>query len=118
MNLNGKPTNPGELRVPITLQAPTIGIDAGGAQRPSWADLTNGTVQSKWVNVHGSEAWVADQAGKAVSAATVTIRYRSDVTSRCSILKGSDRYEIVSIDDIQERHEYLELKVKRITGSV
>jgi SPP1 family predicted phage head-tail adaptor len=68
--------------------------------------------------VHGSEAWVADQAGKAVSAATVTIRYRSDVTSRCSILKGSDRYEIVSIDDIQERHEYLELKVKRITGSV
>lgn len=118
MNLNGKPTNPGELRVPITLQAPTIGTDGGGAQRPTWTDLVSGNVQAKWVNVHGAEAWIAGQAGKAVSAATVTIRYRSDVTTRCSILKGSDRYEIISLDNIQERNEYLELKVKRVTGSV
>lgn len=116
MNLNGKITNPGELRVPITLQTPTIGTDAGGAQRPSWSDLA--IMQAKWVNVHGAEAWVADQAGKAVSAATVTIRYRADVTTRCSILKGSDRYEIISLDNIQERSEYLELKVRRVTGSV
>jgi hypothetical protein len=30
------------------------------------------------------------------------------------VLKGTNRYEIVSIDDIQERHEYLELKVKKM----
>lgn len=118
MNLNGKITNPGELRVPITIQGPILGTDAGGAQRPTWADLTAGDVKAKWVNVHGAEAWVAGQAGKAVSAATVTIRYRSDVTARCSILKGGDRWEIVSLDNIQERGEYLELKVKRVTGSV
>jgi hypothetical protein len=40
------------------------------------------------------------------------------VTGRCSILKGSDRWEIVSLDNIQERGEYLELKVKHVTGSV
>ncbi|MBE3038436.1 MAG: phage head closure protein [Chloroflexi bacterium] len=118
MNLNGKISNPGELRVPITLQGPTMTADAGGAQRPTWATLTNGAVLAKWVNVHGMEAWAVNQAGIAVSAATVTIRYRADVTSRCSILKGSERWEIVSPDDIQERHEYLELKVKHATGSV
>ena len=118
MNINGKPTNPGELRVPITLQGPTIVTDNGGAQRPSWADLVNGDVKAKWVNVHGAESWIANEAGKAISAATVTIRYRQDVTTRCSILKGINRFEIVSLDNIQERNEYLELKVKRATGSV
>jgi head-tail adaptor len=118
MNLTGKPSNPGELRVPITLQGPTVAADAGGAQRPTWTTLTNGAVLAKWVNVHGIEAWAVDRAGKAVFAATVTIRYRADVTGRCSILKGSDRWEIVSLDNIQERGEYLELKVKHVTGSV
>lgn len=118
MNLNGKPSNPGDLRVPITLQGPTVTTDGGGAQRPSWADLTDGDVLAKWVNVHGMETWAVNQAGIAVSAATVTIRYRDDVTTRCSILKGSNRYEIISLDNIQERSEYLELKVKHVTGSV
>lgn len=118
MNLTGKPSNPGELRVPITLQGPTLEADAGGAQRPTWEDLTDGDVQAKWVNVHGMEAWAVDRAGKAVSAATVTIRYRADVTPRCSILKGGARWEIVSLDNILERGEYLEIKVKRVTGSV
>jgi SPP1 family predicted phage head-tail adaptor len=121
MNLTGKPSNPGELRVPITLQAPTLETDAGGAQRPDWDDLDvfgGAIVLAKWVNVHGMEAWAVDRAGKAVSAATVTIRYRADVTPRCSILKGGERWEIISLDNIQERDEYLEIKVKRVTGSV
>lgn len=117
MNLNGKPTNPGELRTPITLQTPTITTDAGAAQKETWATLTNGTVLAKWTNVHGGEVWQS-QAVQAVSAATVWVRYRADLTTACSILKGSDRYQIVSIDDVQERHEYLELKVQRVKGSV
>ena len=32
----------------------------------------------------------------------------------CAVLLGSVRYEIVSIDDVRQRHEYLELKVKSI----
>lgn len=118
MNINGKPTNPGELRTPITLQGPTLVTDGGGAQHPTWANLTNGAVEAKWVNVHGVESWAVNQAGITVSAATVTIRYRSDVTTRCSLLKGSVRYEIVSLDNIQERGEYLELKVKQAGGSI
>jgi len=116
MIISKRITNPGELRTPITLQEPTITKDTGGAQRASW---TAGTpVYAKWENLHGTEVWAAAQAGEAVSAATVRIRYRSDVSARTSILKKNVRYEIVAIDNIQEHNEYLELSVQRVTGTV
>lgn len=115
MKLNGNVFNPGEMRTSITLQTPTITKSPGGAQVVTWTTLA--TVWAKWTNVHGSEVWQS-QAVQANSPATVLIRYRSDVDATCSILKGTDRYDIVSPDNIQERGEYLELKVKRTKGSV
>ena len=113
MNINGKTTNPGALRLQIKLQKRSVSTETGGFQRDSWSDLA--TVWAKWVNAHGSEVWAADSA-QAEMPATVLIRYRSDVNPQCAVLKGSQRYEIVSIDDIYERHEYLELKVKRMVS--
>lgn len=113
MNINGKTTNPGELRTQIKLQTKTVSTETGGFQRDTWADLA--TVWAKWVNAHGNEVWAADSA-QAEMPATVLIRYRSDVNTQCAVLKGTVRYEIVSMDDIFERHEYLELKVKRMAS--
>jgi SPP1 family predicted phage head-tail adaptor len=113
MNLNGKVINPGELRTSITLQERAVTPDAGGFGVKSWSDIA--TVWARWENAHGSEAWTANTAG-AEQAATALIRYRSDIDTTCAVLKGSDRYEIVSLDDIQERHEYIELKVKRMVA--
>lgn len=115
MNLNGKTINPGEMRTRITVQTPTLTKAAGGAQVVSWSNLA--TVWSKWNNVHGAEVWQS-QAVQAVSPATVLIRYRADVDAACSILKGTDRYDIVSIDNIQEKNEYLEIKVSHSKGSL
>ena len=110
--INGKPVNPGEFRTQITVKKRAVMAGAGGFRVPSPGD-TIGTVWAKWVNVHGSEAWTA--AGQsAIRAATVTIRYLANVDESCLILKGSDYFEIVSMDDIQERHEYIELKVKKV----
>lgn len=114
MNLNGKVTNPGELRTSVTLQSRTFTTGAGGFPIPSWSTIA--TVWAKWVNVHGQEAWIA-QTAQVGQAATVTIRYRSGVDTTCAVLKGSDRWEIISVDNIQERNEYLELKViRRLEG--
>ena len=55
MNLNGKVTNPGEMRTSITLQTPTITKAAGGAQVVTWTTLA--VVWAKWTNIHGSEVW-------------------------------------------------------------
>ena len=111
MILNGKVSNPGELRTSITLKRRTASGDAGGFQKPTWTTVA--TVLAKWINAHGSEVWTADMAG-AKQAATVMIRYRSGLDTTCAVEKGGVLYEIVSIDDIQERHEYMELKVQRM----
>lgn len=110
MRLNGVISNPGELNTAITIVTRSFTIDAGGAQKPSYATLE--TAWAKWVNAHGNE--VQYSGGEQVEAmATVTIRYLSGIDETCAIQKGSDTYDIISIDDIRERHEYLELKVRK-----
>ncbi len=111
MILKGKVINPGELRTVITLKKRVVTIDAGGFQTQTWAKIAD--VWAKWTNAHGYEVWTADMAGAKLPA-TVLIRYRSDIDTTCAIEKGTELYEIVSIDDIQERHEYQEIKVQRL----
>jgi SPP1 family predicted phage head-tail adaptor len=111
VNLNGKVTNPGELRTRVVLESRSVSIETGGFQAPAWSTIAE--VWAKWINAHGPEVWTAEAAG-AVAPATVTIRYRAGIDATCAIRKGAERFEIVSIDDIQERHEYLEIKVKRM----
>lgn len=111
MNLNGKTTNPGELRTRITLQTREITESTGGFPSASWVTLAE--VWAKWTNAHGSEVWAAN-AVQASAPATVLIRYRSDVDTTCAVLLDGVRYEIVSVDNIQQRGEYMELKVQRM----
>jgi SPP1 family predicted phage head-tail adaptor len=113
MNLNGNFSNPGEMRTLITLQKRnTISQDAGGFKVPSYSDLAS--VWSKWVNLHGSEVFAASAAG-VKEGATVLIRYRSDVDDTGRVVKGGQVYEILSMDNIQERNEYIELKVAKVS---
>lgn len=111
MIIGNQTTNPGELRTSITLQNRTLTANTGGFASPAWADIA--TVWAKWVNLHGSEAWQA-QSIQAIGSATVLIRYRSGIDETCAVLKGDVRYEILSIDNVRERGEYLELKVRRM----
>lgn len=113
MILNGKPINPGELRTKITVLRRSFTTDAGGFQSQA-AQLTQiCEVWARWQNVHGQEAWTAATL-QAEQAATALIRYRSGIDATCLVQKGSDLYQIVSLDNIHERGEYLELKVRRV----
>jgi SPP1 family predicted phage head-tail adaptor len=111
MILNGRAINPGELRTPVVLRQRTVTVDAGGFSGVSYSDIA--TVWARWEDVHGSEVWEAE-AIQAVSPATVLIRYYAGLDTTWAIKLGSIDYEIVSIDDIQQRHEYMELKVRRM----
>lgn len=111
MRIGTKVTNPGERRTQISLQSRASTPDAGGFMVPSWTTVA--TVDAKWTNAHGNEILQAGIAG-VDAPATVLIRYRSGVDRTYAVLKGSIRYEIISIDNIQERSEYLELKVVRM----
>ena len=111
MRLGTKITNPGEMRTKISLQSRATVQDAGGFSKPAWTTIAS--VWSKWINAHGGEALQA-QIAQVDAPATVLIRYQSGVDTTCAVLKDSLRYEIISIDNIQERSEYLELKVRRM----
>jgi len=110
MILNGKPTNPGQLRTRITLKRRVVTQNASGA--PIVSTETLAVVYARWKNAHGSEVWEA-QTAQAQQAATVLIRYRAGLDETYLVEKDSQLFEIVSIDNIEERSEYMELKVKR-----
>lgn len=110
--------NPGDLRTAITLQSPTITSDAGAAQVSSYANVsTNPQVYARWVMVHGTEA-VNSTALKTTQRATVTIRHRSDVQTTWRILKGTEVWQIISIDPVQDKNHWVELIVERVKGTV
>jgi SPP1 family predicted phage head-tail adaptor len=73
------------------------------------------TVWARWQNVHGSEVWAAESA-QASEPATILIRYRSDIDVACMVNVGSKHYRIVSMDNIENRNEYIELKVSRMVS--
>ena len=110
MKIGNSITNPGELNVKTAVKKRTVSTDAGGFQTeilrtvvdPWWV---------KWTGVHGSEAWAAGTT-KAQRAATVLGRYHADIDETCEVVLDNEFYEINSMDDIGQRHEYLELKVK------
>jgi len=100
------------MRTQVTLEQRTVAQDAGGFMVPGQG--TSVTVWCKWTNVHGSEVWQAE-ALHAVRPATVTLRYLAAVDTSWTVLKGTERYEILSVDNIQDRDEYMEMKVQLAT---
>lgn len=112
MKINDKPFNPGELRTPVLLAPRTVITGTGGYQKPVPDTAHQVSALAKWIGAHGSEVWAADAAG-VTEPATVTIRHRIiDPTWYISKDGGTRWYEIVSIDNIREYGELLELKVK------
>jgi SPP1 family predicted phage head-tail adaptor len=114
MRLGQKVTNPGEFRTKVVLKSRSVLTDTGGYQKQSLTTVR--TVWAKWVGVHGVEAWAANSAN-ALRAATVTVRYYADIDESWVVSADGDDYEIVSIDDLQHRHEYLELKLQLIRSA-
>jgi len=111
-----KSANPGELRTPITVIRIVRTTDSEGY--PSQHDVNvfgeGKMVYVKWVNVHGTDAYIAMQL-QAREPATITCRYSAQITKDCLIYKGSDPepFEIESIDNVEERGRWMEIKVKR-----
>ena len=110
MIINGKVINPGDLRTSVGLGKRSITTQPGGYETTAFASFT--TVWARWSGAHGGESMQAAIAG-VDAPATVLIRYNATLDQTCGVLLGSDWYEIISIDDIRQRHEYMELKVKR-----
>ena len=113
-----KSANPGELRTAIYVMKITEGnkTDSEGYPvRPEVNVFGEGkAVMCKWVNAHGSDTYIAMQM-QVREPATITCRYSPLIKPDCLIYKGSDEepYEIETIDNVEERNAWLEIKVRR-----
>ena len=107
--------NPGELRTPVIFKKVSRTVNANGFPVETEAPVLGGSVYCKWVNAHGTEVW--EHAQQSVrDRATLTLRYSPELTDEklLAYRDGTDGpFEIVSADDVENRHVWLELTVQR-----
>ena len=93
--------------------------DSEGNPIMVWVNLFSGKVWCKWVYAHGDEIYegMCLQVGQ---LATVTMRYTPKVDVRCRIWHENDpqdeahAWEVVSINDPEDRHKFLDIELKRV----
>lgn len=101
----------GDLRHEVYLQAPSKSFDSEGAEVITWTTIA--TVWAAVVPLTGREYYEA-KALNAELTHKVTIRYRRNVQTTWRVLYGSRALGIVSVADVEERHEQLELLCKEV----
>ena len=104
--------NPGKLRHRITLQRYTEIVDPDGFTTQQWQDVA--TVWAAVENLYGREYWEA-AAVQAENTVKFTIRYRPDVDQAMRIVFRGKIYNIISVDNIKYRNEFIEIKAKEGT---
>ena len=112
-----KYANAGELRTPVKFIRIDRGKDADGYPIEVEVDVIK--TKCKWVNVHGTEVFTAMQQ-QLREPATITMRYSPLINQKLIIYKGTDPepYEVISIDNVEDRQKWLEIKVQRKSGAV
>ena len=111
-----KYANPGELRTNVYFFRTERITDAENV--PIERDVNvfgdGVAVRCKWVNTHGTETFTAMQL-QLREPATITCRFSPLINSRLIVYKESDPepYEVISVDDVENRHKWLEIKVQR-----
>lgn len=116
-----KECNAGEMNTRVRFTRATKTINENGFPVHEDADIFGKPVHCKWVWAHGSETLehMRLQLGQ---VATLTMYASPLVTADCQVtlvdeqtLVGTDNgpFEIVSIDSVENRRRYMEIKVKR-----
>lgn len=116
-----KSANAGELRTSVYFMAVKCETDNEAVSKETEVNVFGDTgsgrgvpIKVKWVNAHGTEVFAAMQL-QLKNPATITMRYSPKIHERLLVYKSSDPhpYEIISIDNVDERNRWLEIKVQR-----
>ena len=131
-----KYANAGDLRTPVYFKsvARTTGDNGYPTETETNVFGVGKAVFCKWVNAHGTEVMTAMELD-IKEPATITMRYSPLIVPTFRGLRPSsgtplivptlivyrksdaEPYEIISIDDVEERHVWLEVKVRRRTAA-
>jgi hypothetical protein len=115
-----KRANAGELRTLVYFRRTVKEVDSEGSPHQREETVFHDSqgreqaVHCKWVNAHGAEVFTAMQL-KLRQPAKLTMRYSPGIVPTLLVYKGKDPvpYEVVSVDDVEDRHCWLEVTVQR-----
>ena len=112
-----KAANAGELRTRVYFIKKTRVMDGEGYPSDTEVNVFGAGVpcMCKWVNAHGYEVFQTMQL-QIREPATITTRYSPSLLDpTLTVYRDGDKkpYEVISIDDVEERHVWLEIKVQR-----
>lgn len=111
-----KDANSGELRTAVQFKTITRVIDDEGDPTEVETNVFGDgkSVFCKWVNSHGTDVYLAMQQ-QLREPATLTCRYSPLINETLLVYKGADTkpYEIISVDNVEDRNEWLEITVQR-----
>ena len=110
----------GDLRTVVFFRRMVRGTDGEGyaheREEYVFADSSGQErgVHCKWVNAHGTEVFSAMQL-QIREPATLTMRYSPLIDASMLVYKAGDPqpYEIISLDNVENRGKWLEIKVQR-----
>ena len=94
----------GQMRRRVTIQSRATTVDAVGGQSQAWTDVC--TLWAQVVPTGGKESTVGG-ARRAESLYTVTTRYYPGIAPKMRILFEGQIFEIVNINDTDQRHREL-----------
>ena len=107
--------NAATFTTPIRIQHKTL-TNVNGAPKPTWSDATDPVAFVNWKGKGGTEKVTAGVL-TIEDTAELTMWYRSDVSEMDRVYKNDDAtqvYEVLNVEDIEERRLYLLVKVKRV----
>ena len=111
----------GQMHTRIRIYSQTKGIDEDGFQTETWTNIfatksgEDPFCWCNWVNLHGTE--VLDMLRLEIKdAATITMRYTPKLTEECRVKHENDTelYEVISIDNVTDSRNLMEVKVRRM----
>jgi head-tail adaptor len=105
------------LDTAIRIQAKTTSTNGNGFPVEIWTDIIDEDILCDWRNKYGVESWQAASV-KAREPASVRFWYLPGVTPECRVVRCEDQafFDIVNVDDVQNRHQQIELELQRRVG--
>ena len=110
----------GKLNRKVIIEERIQAVDENGFMVEQWAEKA--TVHGYVTNIHGKELIDNIDQLSTNTYKRIKIRYKkyldetlySDVTHNFRIKYNNSYWDITSIDDIQDRHEYMEILITKI----
>jgi len=104
----------GEMRTRVDIRHIRHGIDSEGFNIRGYESLFKAPIWGKWEWERTTETFENERV-RAEERAVITIRYSDRIDIRCMLWKDGDEepWEVVGVQDIDERHRWMRLTLKR-----